>query len=118
MSMKIKAITDYRVAVVLFVLVALGGLGYNVLMIYIDEQAYAQGVAALAAQAAAPTTYRTIVQGDSIQYEKCERGFCWSAPDEESLKQVMTSKNGSSGGFQTIDSAAFQQFINQTQTGS
>ena len=85
------------VAVALFAAVAVIGLGFNSLQNHRDQEAYANGMALLAAQAAEPTVYSTFEQGGVTWYRKCEKGHCWSAANPESLEGAMVRTGGSAG---------------------
>jgi hypothetical protein len=110
-----KSPVGTRVVLYLAILLVLGGCIYNGLRIYIDRQTYSRSVAELALQASAPVTQRIVTRDEHTEYERCERGFCWSAPDEESLKQVMEIQVGGNGGLPMVDTAAFEQALKQLQ---
>jgi hypothetical protein len=98
----------------LLVVVAVIGLSYNALMNHRDQEAYAHGMALLAAQAAEPTTYRTFVQDGVSYHEKCEQGHCLSATNLDSLEGPIVRKGGSAG-IPVTDMSAIRQIESQKQ---
>lgn len=109
--------TPVGTVIVLFLALSLvlGGFIYSGIMLHIDRKNYSQNIADMAFHASAPATRRIINQGGYAEYENCERGFCWSGPDEESLKQVMEMQDGVNAGFPMIDTAAFKDALKLPQ---
>lgn len=110
-----KTISTQYMAIALFAAVATIGLGYNALINHRDQESYANGMALLAAQEAAPTTHRILVQDGVTWHEKCEQGFCWLAANLESLEGPMVQKGGSAG-IPVTDVSAIQQIESQALT--
>jgi hypothetical protein len=105
-------ITSTHTLATLLVVTAVGGLGYNAWQNHRDEQAFAKGMALLAAQDAEPTTLRTIVEDGVTWYEKCEKGHCLRAGNPESLEQPLVRKGG---GMPVYDMAAIREMEKRTQ---
>ncbi|WP_326430378.1 hypothetical protein VQ574_20805 (plasmid) [Stutzerimonas frequens] len=110
-----KKLTSQHMVIALFVAVAVIGLSYNAVMNHRDQEAYANSMALLAAQEAAPTTTRTFVQDGVTWHEKCEKGFCWYATNPESLEGP-TVRKGGSGGIPVVDVTAIRKIESQEQT--
>jgi hypothetical protein len=100
-----KHTSTYTLATLLVVM-AVGGIGYNAWIDRRDQQAYAEGMALLAAQEAEPTTRRTLIEDGVTWHEKCEKGFCWRATNPESLEHPLVRKGG---GIPVYDMAAIRE---------
>lgn len=108
-----KALSMQRVTIALLA-VAVGGIGYNAMMNHRDQEAYANGMAILAAQEAEPTTYSTFVEDGVTWHQKCEKGHCMMATNRDALAGPIVRK-GASGGFPVIDMNALREVESQAQ---
>ncbi|WP_147464743.1 hypothetical protein [Pseudomonas cannabina] len=101
-------------ATALLGLVAAIVISYNAMMIHLDKQAYANGMAILAAQEAEPTNYSTSVQDGVTWHQKCEKGHCMMATHLDYLTGPTVSKSASAG-LPVIDMSAITQNADHAQ---
>lgn len=82
------------------------GMGYNAMMGYRDQEAFANGMAILAAQEAEPTTYSMFVEDGVTWHQKCEQGHCMMATNRDALAAPIVRKGA--GGFPLNDMSALR----------
>lgn len=108
-----KALSIQRVTIALLALAVIG-IGYNALMNHRDQEAFANGMAILAAQEAEPTTYSTFVKDGVTWHQKCEQGHCMMATNRDYLAGPIVRK-GASVGFPVTDMSAIREVESQAQ---